>query len=83
MIDWKSIKKHKPSDFVKVEEWTHSIDVIIYPRVDGADDTRDAEYRVKTGKFIMENSDGYESHEQDVTEFITHFAILNTPSDDQ
>ena len=77
MIDWKSIKKHKPSDFVKVEEWTHSIDVIIYPRVDGADDTRDAEYRVKTGKFIMENSDGYESHEQDVTEFITHFAILN------
>ncbi|AUS02095.1 hypothetical protein NVP2095A_14 [Vibrio phage 2.095.A._10N.286.46.E10] len=82
MIEWKSIKEHKPTDFVRVEEWTYEVDVIVFPKVEGSDDTRDAAYRVKTGEFIMTNSDGYDSYDNDVTEFITHFAILNTPKED-
>ena len=81
MIEWKSIKEHKPSDFVKVEEWTYEIDVIVSPRVEGMDDTRDAAFRVKTGQFIMTYSDGYSSYENDITEYITHFAILKAPSE--
>lgn len=81
MIEWKSTKEHKPTDFVEIEEWTYEIDVIVFPKVEGQDDTRDAAYRVKTGEFIMEYSDGYDSYKQDVTELITHFAILNAPKE--
>ena len=56
MIEWKSIKDHKPTDFVKTEEWTYEVYVIVFPKVEGSDDTRDAAYRVKSGEFIMTNN---------------------------
>ena len=44
------------------------------------EDTRDAVYRVKEGKFFMCHSDGYASYSIDVTEMITHFVVLSEPT---